>query len=83
MPVRKNKKSIKDIPKSFLKLLKAANKVLYFFLYIFKLMKMNFLFFQYKEVLSANKEAHVYIEGLADGIDFHTTIHRSTFEDLC
>jgi len=63
MPVRKNKKSIKDIPKSFLKLLKAANK--------------------YKEVLSANKEAHVYIEGLADGIDFHTTIHRSTFEDLC
>ena len=75
MPVRKNKKSIKDIPKSFLKLLKAANKVLYF--------ENEFFIFQYKEVLSANKEAHVYIEGLADGIDFHTTIHRSTFEDLC
>lgn len=37
---------------------------------------------KYKEILSANKETHVYIEGLIDGEDYSTTILRTTFEEL-
>lgn len=37
---------------------------------------------RYKEILSANKETHIYIEGLIDGEDYSTTILRSTFESL-
>lgn len=37
---------------------------------------------KYKEILSANKETHVYIEGLIDGEDYGTTILRATFEEL-
>jgi len=35
-----------------------------------------------KEVLSANKEAHVFVEGIMDGIDFNSKISRTTFESL-
>lgn len=31
-----------------------------------------------KEVLSANKDAAVYIEGFIDGIDLHTHVKRET-----
>ncbi len=35
-----------------------------------------------KYVLSANKEATVYVEGIMDGIDFSATITRKEFEAL-
>lgn len=35
-----------------------------------------------KEVLSANKEATLFVEGLIDGIDFRAPIKRSEFEEL-
>ena len=38
---------------------------------------------KYKEILSANKEALVQVEGLNDGEDFFMTLHRSTLEELC
>ncbi|CAK73410.1 unnamed protein product (macronuclear) [Paramecium tetraurelia] len=37
---------------------------------------------KYKEILSANKETQVYLEGLIDGEDYTTSIQRSTFESL-
>ncbi|CAD8142674.1 unnamed protein product [Paramecium pentaurelia] len=37
---------------------------------------------KYKEILSANKETQVYLEGLIDGEDYTTSIQRSTFETL-
>ena len=33
-----------------------------------------------KEVLSANKEAQVYIEGIIDGIDLKTVVKREVLE---
>lgn len=33
-----------------------------------------------KKTLSANKEAHVIINGVYDGIDFKTTVKRETLE---
>lgn len=35
-----------------------------------------------KLVLSANKEATVFVEGIMDGIDFSATINRKEFETL-
>lgn len=35
-----------------------------------------------KLVLSANKEATIFIEGIMDGIDFSATITRKQFEEL-
>ena len=35
-----------------------------------------------KEILSSNKDAQVYLEGLADGMDLITVIERSKFEEL-
>ncbi|CAD8067693.1 unnamed protein product [Paramecium sonneborni] len=37
---------------------------------------------KYKEILSANKDTQVYLEGLIDGEDYSTSIQRSTFETL-
>lgn len=34
-----------------------------------------------KEVLSANKEATLFVEGLIDGIDFRAPIKRTEFEE--
>lgn len=33
-----------------------------------------------KEILSANKEANIYVEGIMDGIDFYDKISRTKFE---
>lgn len=33
-----------------------------------------------KETLSANKEANLFVEGIMDGIDFHSKITRTEFE---
>lgn len=33
-----------------------------------------------KETLSANKEASMFVEGIMDGIDFHSKITRVEFE---
>lgn len=32
-----------------------------------------------KETLSANKEASMFVEGIMDGIDFHSKITRAEF----
>jgi hypoxia up-regulated 1 len=36
---------------------------------------------KFKEVLSANKDAPIHIEGLMDNEDFHAHIDRAQFED--
>jgi len=36
---------------------------------------------KFKEVLSANKEAPIHIEGLAENEDFHTHVDRASFEE--
>ena len=38
---------------------------------------------KFKEVLSANKEAYFYVEGLLDDIDFRVLVERSVFESKC
>lgn len=35
-----------------------------------------------KKVLSSNKEASVFVEGIMDGLDFSATITRKQFEEL-
>ena len=35
-----------------------------------------------KNVLSANKEAMIFIEGIMDGIDFSSSMRRREFEEL-
>ena len=35
-----------------------------------------------KKILSSNKEATVFVEGIMDGIDFSAVITRKKFEDL-
>ena len=34
-----------------------------------------------KEILSANKEGQLYVEGIMDGIDYHEKISRVEFEE--